>query len=440
MIRLCGYLVWLALAVSSLACGGGGTEDTGQSADVAGGGGDVISGSDADTQLASQDALAGTGDATPSTQADTDATTGTSTTDAGPTGDVPGTTDPGQSACTGTGAQPVGAACATDEDCADCLCLVTQLGGACTVPCSDQATCSDAFGLDCVEVRPGEGGCMPQLAQFPDACSTHMDCPFPLRCRSDTGYCSVGECLWDADCPAGELCDVDARACTPTTCGFDEQCPFPGERCVDAMCGPPQCTSAADCPTEGDYCHPIQRSCATPSTCTPGDEEDGCFYHETCEAGLCLPNPCWNGCPNPADQCDDSTGHCGAPCSGTSGCAAGQGCHSVMGLCYDNTPPVAAGRVLASDGTWASGASVAVGAAASLSAAASADGEGEPLSHAWTLALHPPDSAQTAGEVVGATETVTFTPDVEGLYLVTLVVTDAGGLAGITDQVLLWAW
>jgi K319-like protein len=84
-----------------------------------------------------------------------------------------------------------------------------------------------------------------------------------------------------------------------------------------------------------------------------------------------------------------------------------------------------------------------VGTSVSASAALSFDDDGDPLSYTWTVDAHPVTSTATIGTPNAAS--VSFTPDVPGLYALTVAVSDGGAtslahvvvkaLAAVADSV-----
>lgn len=100
---------------------------------------------------------------------------------------------------------------------------------------------------------------------------------------------------------------------------------------------------------------------------------------------------------------------------------------AILTLTASNTRPVAKAGV---DRTAALGASVA------LSGSASSDDNGTPLTFAWTLASRPAGSAAALGSPDAAV--ATFVPDLEGVYVARLVVSD--GVLSASDDVTIAVW
>ena len=80
-----------------------------------------------------------------------------------------------------------------------------------------------------------------------------------------------------------------------------------------------------------------------------------------------------------------------------------------------------------------------------LDGTASADPDGDVLDYAWSFDSLPSDSALDDGDIVGAAAPVaTFTPDVQGTYVLSLTVADGEFTDSATTSVVLtpraWSW
>jgi hypothetical protein len=327
-----------------------------------------------------------------------------------------------------TGDVGIGGTCTWDGECQSGICWATALGSGCTPACESMADC-ESYGLLCLEVRPGRGGCAPETVTASDECQSHYDCTYPLYCRDDMGWCDFPGCTWDADCEDGEICESDTRRCQVIACTSETQCHHPEETCLDSTCGPPECVSDEACAV-GDACHPIQHSCYTPTACTSQEE---CYYNELCDSGGCIYHPCFAGCTGAGESCDPTTGLCGGSCSGSADCPEGRAC-GALGICYINTPPHANATV-----NGASGATVSVGSTVTFDSEASSDAEGGVFSHDWVLNATPPGSPLLPFSSLGTASTATLTPNVAGLYMVALWVIDEGGLVSMQDQAMIIA-
>ncbi len=331
-----------------------------------------------------------------------------------------------------TGDKIAGTPCAADAECQSGICLASSLGSACTAPCDAEVDC-DGFpiGMFCLPVRPGRSGCVPEGDPPPTSCAGHADCGYPLYCRPDGVGCDLPECLNDGDCPSDQQCEAAVRRCQPKVCTADLDCKHPALYCADDQtCAPPLCETDAECGASPAYCHPIQKECKTAATC---EDEDGCFYNESCEGGHCLPDLCYAPCSGDR-VCDPASGWCGAACSGSgqSTCDAGQACRP-SGVCKPNDAPVAVAVEAATGGTVAI---VSVGASVELRGESSIDPEGAALSYRWTVLDVPTASTLTAGSALGGDAAVApLTADAAGRYVIGLIVTDDAGLDSIQTAV-----
>ncbi len=361
--------------------------------------------------------------------------TGLATDNAQPAGTDPGTgpkPDPGP-----LGSKVLGQECDSDQECASGMCWRSAEGKGCTQACTTMAECQALGPLFCLEIGAGLRGCVPRPSAAWVSCKGHQDCVYPLACRSNQGFCEVPECLWDGDCGEGHMCERRARRCQVKVCSADLECVVPTERCARSTCGPPLCEGDGDC-AQGDICHPVQKKCTTPKACVEGDEAAGCYYNETCVGTRCLPNLCWSECQRPGDQCDPATGRCGVPCTGHADCGDGGACSTAAGLCYTNEPPMARAAARLPSGDCVA-CDVAVGQAVQLVSEGTVDPEGEVLTYGWALSSAPPESTLSAGAALGSAAAASLTPDVAGLYTVTLRAADPAGASSIPAEVSLRA-
>lgn len=159
--------------------------------------------------------------------------------------------------------------------------------------------CSD--GEPCTDDACGDAGCV------------HVDanlCTDGLPCTIDT--CKDGVCSFAATCDDGKACTIDS--CTASGCSYLTDCDD-GLACTEDACeadgcvATSVCTDAKDCTT--DSCTPggcsFKDQCDDENPCTddacgtsgcvhgfntdPCDDDDACTVGDTCEDGVCLPDP-----------------------------------------------------------------------------------------------------------------------------------------------------
>ncbi len=269
--------------------------------------------------------------------------------DAGADADVPGPNrDSGGPSC-GTGTRlvgdecvptasknPIGSACASNEQCESGTCAPnseTLPGGYCTVlgcsmdnPCPRGSTCysvnkdlsicmaycdRDTECRDDYHCQPlytnGVNICAP-------SCEVSKSCTAGTRCNPESGLCELAECevgASDDGCSDDETCYTDSRGlsskgglclnlCDPES---------PEDSCVVAksevcqplandpskgFCAPPVCSKTEECPA-GAECQ--DRVCMPPALC---DGDSPCPDDRTCVSGKCM-----RKCPSGDDSCSD---------------------------------------------------------------------------------------------------------------------------------------
>lgn len=203
----------------------------------------------------------------------------------------------------------LGAACGSDDDCANGLCLADLPGGLCATTCDDG--CGD--GSVCVDLG-GDRYCLPacednegcrngyacSLGHCDLPCASHDECPPYAACDDRTLGCGLrlgqglGEaCVEDAQCEDG-LCIETSRdegGLCSWACGGVELCAA-GLPCglVDRggelvpMCRPPVGAGlAGDLCASGEDC--ASGLCAGAQCVFPCDEAGSCGPAELCERG-----------------------------------------------------------------------------------------------------------------------------------------------------------
>ncbi|MDY0001279.1 MAG: S1 family peptidase [Polyangia bacterium] len=242
------------------------------------------------------------------------------------------------------GCNPVGAACASNDDCASRLCYNLGAGLVCVQSCDPWypgAGC--VSGYYCREIDCDTGVCAPGVsgnAEVGAKCNQDTECG-SLYCKTGSdgkGYCSVhcrpdqGECLPHEVCaPTGPSCG----GCLPSAAfqgqrGIGEICQV-GTNCRSSLCIEDQgayycsrvCGSNAECP-DGFHCR--EDRCIRGYL---GSEGDPCLVSADCLQGL----TCYTGGVSP--YCTRQQ------CEGT-GCPTGMVCSPVgaTSVCTMNQAPV----------------------------------------------------------------------------------------------------
>jgi uncharacterized protein (TIGR03382 family) len=203
---------------------------------------------------------------------------------------------------------PIGMSCEFNSSCEGGLCV----DNACTRPCTELATCPDAYGCN--------GG----------RCSIH---PVGALCDDDAacpgGSCRDGVCTRACDdttgCPGGWVCDGTCRLLpVGQACAAPSDCES-GD-CLDGRCTRP-CGAEAPCPAaftcdEGA------------GTCMVLGVGDMCGVDTDCRSGVCQDaSYCTRACGSQAEcptgyACDAGAGRClaiavGGACTGDAECAPG---------------------------------------------------------------------------------------------------------------------
>lgn len=156
---------------------------------------------------------------------------------------------------------------------------VDALAGLCLASCSDANDCRPGYRCEFVEQSP-VGGCVPR-------CDAFDDCPDGFHCNPEDGNCVAGPA---GPQPIGAFCDTSSH-CSSGQCKSDwpnGTCTTPCSSitpcvsgvCVNALCVA-ACTSAYDC--RPDY------ACGSAGGCLPHCRTLGCAKGETCDSlsGLC---------------------------------------------------------------------------------------------------------------------------------------------------------
>ncbi len=329
-----------------------------------------------------------------------------------------------------------GEPCSSGADCQTGLCFQTSEATGCTVPCTADADCllPDApILLICQWLGGDVRGCVPPLITTAVACTDSSVCPWPTLCRTDLGTCELDptHCAWDGDCPEGKACTPLLRICRPAVCQGNPQCMDPRLVCREGQCVEPECATDASC-GEGKYCQ--AGNCQVAQTC---NDEDKCYYQDTCTNGFCMPNRC-NTCTQQGKACDPVTGKCGTACTSSSQCPAGQTCLGGA-ACVVDSAPYAAARVRLAGQLVAAG-DVSLGPAIPLDGSLSFDPDGDALTWRWVVNAAPFGSGHAPGTPLSTSVTAELTPDVAGLYTFGLWVTDAIGAVSFQDQVVVRVW
>lgn len=230
----------------------------------------------------------------------------------------------------------VGAACDSNGDCGDALCLQDESipGGYCSKVCAtgipgaddrcpagalctpteDAASICLRSCVDASECRQGyicafdgleRGVCLP-------ACTTDLDCPLDSVCDASSGFCVADD---SGAARLGSSCGLDAD-CASQFCFDETTTDWPGGACVD------DCTGRFS----GDYCD-------------GAGPESGLCVEIDMDLAVCFPscstgNDCREDYACSADvgaTNDDGFGFC-LPSCGVLGCGAGEYC-DVTGFC-----------------------------------------------------------------------------------------------------------
>jgi len=199
----------------------------------------------------------------------------------------------------------------------------------------------------------------------------------------------------------------------------------------------------AGCQLGGDTTTFAPAASCTPVSGACGENADCCSYG--CASGICVANPLPGGLCRTSDDCGIAasatsfqdmacvSSHCTTDyvcrqtddvCASDGDCCTGNcvgGTYAVAGACRANQAPVVS---LGDDRSvpWHRTATVT---------ASVVDPDGDTLVYGWTLVSQPLGGTAALSSTTGSTQP-TFTPNVEGSYVVRLTVTD--GLAGQRDR------
>jgi Cys-rich repeat protein len=297
-----------------------------------------------------------------------------------------------------TAKMPNGGSCTANNMCSSGVCTAGACAPAscpsgqsvCNSACVDLSTDSNNCGF-CGHICPGTppgvctsgicGGAQPTCNVDTDCASSNLFCdgtthactakmPNGGSCTANnmcsSGVCSTSshtcvQCNADSDCSAGNVCK--ANQCVPgcasglTSCGgvcvdtksSNNNCGVCGNACGVGLacrsgtCGPPTCTSNADCTSlPGTICDTQLPS----GLCVPqnsGLQGFPCNNNADCQSGTCTNNACTApSCPSGQTDCGGicvnlqnnpaDCGACGATCGVGQTCNAGQ-CQTVTNTC-----------------------------------------------------------------------------------------------------------
>ena len=177
-----------------------------------------------------------------------------------------GTADTGAGGSGAATQAAIGDPCAKDADCLEGgFCAADDPGGQCEKVCATQADC------------PSGSICTDELKCY-KACSTDASCrtdgyacvdSMPSKTCDVKELAAIGDpCKADADCLEGGLCAVDdpGGQCEKV-CATQADCPS-GSTCTDELKCYKDCTSNADCRTDGYACVDSMTVTGTPKkTC-----------------------------------------------------------------------------------------------------------------------------------------------------------------------------
>jgi hypothetical protein len=232
---------------------------------------------------------------------------------------------------------PAGAYCCSKPGCPSNLSCFTTTGGRGRCPvqtCTSACDCNqgeDCRNGQCTRVNP------------PVYCCSKTGCPSGQACKDTSGKWGTCQgapaCKSPCDCQQGRDCYKGQciQVFPAVYCCSNVGCPA-GQACFDSnntagVCPGSQCTTACDCPNQGQSC--VRGRCTYTNPRTYCCSKPGCLSGQACEdsngkAGTCGGRTCKTACDcNQGEDCRNGSCVRVSPpvyCCSKTGCRAGQAC------------------------------------------------------------------------------------------------------------------